>query len=39
MQQAIDAMERAGRISNANLEGWEDRILAAHRYITDVHAR
>jgi nucleoside-diphosphate-sugar epimerase len=27
MQQVIDAMDRAGRIPNSDLEGWEDRII------------
>jgi hypothetical protein len=34
MQQVIDAMDRAGRIPNADLEGWEDRILAAQRPLS-----
>jgi hypothetical protein len=29
----IDAMDRAGRIPNADLEDWEDRIIAAQRRI------
>jgi hypothetical protein len=29
----IDAMDRAGRIPNAELEDWEDRIIAARRHI------
>jgi hypothetical protein len=33
MQEVIDAMDRAGRISNADLEDWEDRILAAQRHV------
>jgi nucleoside-diphosphate-sugar epimerase len=32
MQQVIDAMDRAGRIPNADLEEWEDRIIAAQRH-------
>ena len=31
MQQVIEAMDRAGRIPNADLEEWEDRIIAAQR--------
>ena len=31
MQAVIDAMDRAGRIPNADLEDWEDRIIAAQR--------
>jgi predicted secreted protein len=31
MQQVIEAMDRAGRIPNSDLEDWEDRILAARR--------
>ena len=38
MRQVIDAMDRAGRIPNADLEDWEDRILAAHRQISGVIA-
>jgi nucleoside-diphosphate-sugar epimerase len=33
MQAVIDAMDRAGRIPNADLEDWEDRIIAAQRSI------
>jgi nucleoside-diphosphate-sugar epimerase len=33
MQKVIDAMEHAGRIPNADLENWEDRIIAAQRRI------
>jgi nucleoside-diphosphate-sugar epimerase len=33
MQAVIDAMDRAGRIPNADLEDWEDRIIAAQRRI------
>jgi hypothetical protein len=29
----IDAMDRTGRIPNADLEDWEDRIIAAQRRI------
>jgi hypothetical protein len=29
----IDAMDRAGRIPNSDLDDWEDRILAAQRQI------
>jgi nucleoside-diphosphate-sugar epimerase len=31
MQQVIEAMDRAGRIPNSDLEEWEDRIIAAQR--------
>jgi hypothetical protein len=31
MRQVIDALDRAGRIPNVDLEDWEDRILAAQR--------
>jgi len=31
MQQVIEAMDRAGRIPNSDLEEWEDRIIAAPR--------
>ena len=31
MQQVIEAMDRAGRIPNADLEEWEDRMIAAQR--------
>jgi hypothetical protein len=34
MQQVIDAMDRAGRIPNSDLEGWEDRILTAQRPLS-----
>ena len=34
MRQVIDAMDRAGRIPNADLEDWEDRILAAQRQVS-----
>lgn len=33
MQQVIDAMDRAGRIPNSDLEDWEDRIIAAQRQV------
>jgi nucleoside-diphosphate-sugar epimerase len=33
MQQVIEAMDRAGRIPNSDLEDWEDRILAAQRQV------
>jgi nucleoside-diphosphate-sugar epimerase len=33
MQEVIDAMDRAGRIPNADLEDWEDHIIAAQRSI------
>lgn len=33
MQQVIDAMDRAGRIPSADLEEWEDRIIAAQRQV------
>jgi nucleoside-diphosphate-sugar epimerase len=33
MRQVIDAMDRAGRIPNADLEDWEDRIIAAQRHV------
>jgi nucleoside-diphosphate-sugar epimerase len=33
MREVIDAMDRAGRIPNAELEDWEDRIIAARRHI------
>ena len=40
MREVIDAMDRAGRIPDADLEDWEDRIIAAQRRIrTDVWAR
>jgi nucleoside-diphosphate-sugar epimerase len=32
MQQVIDAMDRAGRIPKADVEAWEDRIIAAQRH-------
>jgi nucleoside-diphosphate-sugar epimerase len=32
MQQVIEAMDRAGRIPNSDLEEWEDRIIAAQRH-------
>ena len=31
MRQVIDALDRMGRIPNAALEDWEDRILAGQR--------
>src|SRR5207244_13393848 len=31
MQQVIEAMDRAGRIPNSDLEEWEDRSIAAPR--------
>jgi hypothetical protein len=34
MRQVIDAMDRAGRIPNSDLEDWEDRILAAQRQVS-----
>jgi hypothetical protein len=37
MRQVIDAMDRAGRIPNSDLEDWEDRILAARRYVSKGH--
>jgi hypothetical protein len=33
MRQVIDAMDRAGRIPNSDLEDWEDRILAVQRQL------
>ena len=30
---AHEAMDRAGRIPDADLEDWEDRILAAQRHV------
>jgi nucleoside-diphosphate-sugar epimerase len=33
MQEVIDAMDRAGRIPNADLEDWEDRIIAVQRHV------
>ena len=33
MRQVIDAMDRAGRIPNADLEDWEDRIIAATQHV------
>jgi nucleoside-diphosphate-sugar epimerase len=33
MRAVIDAMDRAGRIPNADLEDWEDRIIIAQRHI------
>jgi hypothetical protein len=33
MQAVIDAMDRTGRIPNADLEDWEDRIIAAQRRL------
>jgi len=33
MRQVIDAMDRAGRIPNSDLEEWEDRIIAAQRHL------
>jgi nucleoside-diphosphate-sugar epimerase len=32
MQAVIEAMDRAGRIPNADVEDWEDRIIAAQRH-------
>jgi hypothetical protein len=34
MRQVIDAMDRAGRIPNSDLEDWEDRILGAQRQVS-----
>jgi nucleoside-diphosphate-sugar epimerase len=33
MQQVIDALHRAGRIPNSDLDDWEDRIIAAQRQV------
>jgi nucleoside-diphosphate-sugar epimerase len=33
MREVIDVMDRAGRIPNADLEDWEDRIIAAQQHI------
>jgi hypothetical protein len=33
MQQVIEAMDRAGRIPNSDLQDWEDRMIAARRQV------
>jgi len=33
MQRVIEAMDRAGRIPDSDLEDWEDRIIAAQRRV------
>jgi hypothetical protein len=37
MRQVIEAMDRASRIPNSDLEDWEDRILAAQRPVRGRH--
>jgi hypothetical protein len=33
MRRVIEAMDRAGRLANADQEEWEDRIIAAWRHL------